>query len=728
MTRINWPETTYVYDYDKIKLKRSFGSLKAALAFCSSNTKKHFVVTFRKLKRKTKTELDLAFVYSPKKKKFKTALTPQALLKNIITNRDAMENKITTGMMEYLVWLAKQAYYNTETPIMSDAKFDFMEKLLKKRNRRSYALQTGADIVETETTAGKVTLPFYMGSMNKVSNVDNWQHEGPYWGTDKLDGISLLYHNNNGTHKLYTRGNGTVGQDVTHLLSVLSLPKLPNGHATRHEIIMSEAKFKKYNVDALGDEGFKNARNMMAGLTNRKDVSDILKDADVVAFEYVWPRIAPSKGHAKLKQKGFKVVRGATIKSLDVAKLTNLLEKRKSTSKYAMDGLVIEVDYKTPLNMSGNPDHAFAFKKNLESDMVEVRVTGVEWNVSRLGQVKPTVLFETVDLKGVSVSRATGHNAKYILENKIGKNAIIKIVRSGDVIPYVVEVIKKAKKADMPDIEYEWDDTETNIISVDKNTQAQKSSQLAYSLAQLGIENIGASHASTLVENGYDDISKLYNVKAADISDIGEGRAAKLVKDLKLAFDNASVVDLMVASGVFGMGFGRLKFEGLLEQHPEFCTLNAKEIKELKTHRGFSAASIVKIANSMKDFDKFLKAIKRRKSEMVIKVKKASSSKLKGKVFLFTGVRDAKLQEAITDNGGKVSNSFNGSVTHLVVKDKGTSSSKANKARQAGIPLILIDEAWKMINGRKGMKVYASIPIVDDQVTLDNTNGEDIPF
>jgi NAD-dependent DNA ligase len=90
------------------------------------------------------------------------------------------------------------------------------------------------------------------------------------------------------------------------------------------------------------------------------------------------------------------------------------------------------------------------------------------------------------------------------------------------------------------------------------------------------------------------------------------------------------------------------------------------------------------------------------KADLEMEQVKPVSNKLAGKIFLFTGVRDASLEEVIVKNGGQVVGGFSSKVTHLVVKDLGTSSSKAQAAQKAGIPIITLDQAWKLTGTKKG--------------------------
>ena len=103
-----------------------------------------------------------------------------------------------------------------------------------------------------------------------------------------------------------------------------------------------------------------------------------------------------------------------------------------------------------------NPEHAFAFKMVISDQVAEAKVVDVEWNISKTGYLKPRVEIEPIRLGGVTIKHATGFNGNFIESNKIGIGAIIEIIRSGDVIPYIKSVITPAETAKMPNIPYKW--------------------------------------------------------------------------------------------------------------------------------------------------------------------------------------------------------------------------------------------------------------------------------
>ena len=133
-----------------------------------------------------------------------------------------------------------------------------------------------------------------------TNSLQKWKqkYSGPYVLSAKLDGISALYSTENNQLKLYTRGNGTIGQDISHLIPYLLLPKIDN-ITIRGELIMKKTTFvEKYS------NTFANARNMVAGLVNQKKIDvEKMKDVDFVAYEVITPELKPSEQMSYMNKK-----------------------------------------------------------------------------------------------------------------------------------------------------------------------------------------------------------------------------------------------------------------------------------------------------------------------------------------------------------------------------------------------------------------------------------------
>ena len=128
------------------------------------------------------------------------------------------------------------------------------------------------------------------------------------------------------------------------------------------------------------------------------------------------------------------------VKDINYDTLKEILISRKEYGEYEMDGIIVTQDGINERNKDKNPKYSFAFKMDLESCVTTVNE--IIWNQSKHGKLKPTVKFDKIELCGTNVEAATGNNADFIEKNKIGIGSVVKIIKSGEIIPKIVEVIK----------------------------------------------------------------------------------------------------------------------------------------------------------------------------------------------------------------------------------------------------------------------------------------------
>jgi NAD-dependent DNA ligase len=308
------------------------------------------------------------------------------------------------------------------------------------------------------------------------------------------------------------------------------ISKLKDNLVLRGEIIISKKKWLSYEKD------FSNARNMVSGLVNSKSINTkIMKDIDFVTYEIMEPRMRFSEQFKYLEKNKINTVYNEILdkKDLDFEMLDEILIDRRSSSTYEVDGIIIMDDGLHEINDEGNPDFAFAFKDASEKLTADVKVIDVEWNVSKDGYLKPKLVLEPTKLSGVVISNATAFNAKYIIDNKIGPGSVVKIIRSGDVIPHVLEVIKTAK-VKLPDVEHKWNETKVDFISIGDKSDEQIMKELTFFAEKMDIANLSEGLIKNFVENDIDDIFKIINVTKKELLEL-DGFKDKLVNKI---YDN----------------------------------------------------------------------------------------------------------------------------------------------------------------------------------------------
>lgn len=356
---------------------------------------------------------------------------------------------------------ADDLYYNDDESFLEDNEYDALRQFAERLDpTHVYFTGVGSDV-----RGGKIKLPFEMGSLDQIYEneiegwVNKWSLKDNYLVvTDKLDGTSamILYGDNGDLQIAFSRGNGTHGADITRSIKHLaSVPKnVGKKMAVRGEVIIKKENWAEVQrtVKTKAGKPYKNLRNCVAGLMNSEHIDSKLYGLiDFVAYD-----VMAFKGIDKvnmlrdLQNVGFNIPHFDSFvgKELSDTILTEYLNKRRSVSLYEIDGVVVDVNLSVkrsemnPTRDTLNPTYSVKYKILDTSNYAESVVTKVEFNVSKHGYLKPTIHITPVDLVGVTISKCTGFNAKFIYDNKIQPGCKIAIVRSGEVIPYCTKVVE----------------------------------------------------------------------------------------------------------------------------------------------------------------------------------------------------------------------------------------------------------------------------------------------
>lgn len=636
-------------------------------------------------------------------------------IKILLKNPTIYLEKVKANILEKLLVYISDLYYNTEagSPI-SDTLFDELkDKLLELNPKSKFLKQVGAPI--KEKALPKVTLPYYMGSLDKIkpekNTLDSWltKHIGPYIVSDKLDGVSALLYKKDDIIKMYTRGNGSVGQNITHLIpyvfnSKVDFKNMPNGYAIRGELIITKNDFKKI------EDIMANARNAVAGLVNSKVGSINKKVAGItkfIAYAILSPELKQQYQMIELEKYKLNVVDYNILKKLSIENLGELLVNRKKESEYEIDGLVVIDSSQIYKVRQENPTYGFAYKQIMEDQIVEAEVVQIIWQPSMDGYLKPRIEIKPIKLGGVEITYATGFNAKFIVDNVIGKGAIIKLIRSGDVIPYVLDVIKIAtsKKPDLPAISYVWNETDVDIILNDIHSDAYNNvnvRKMLHFFKTLGIEYIGEGVLTKLVQHGYNTVFKIFEAESAEIIKIdglGEKIYNKIFESIGEKLLNTTLATLMTASRCFERGLGERKIKLITDVYPNILDNKWKReefIQNIIDIDGFDTKTATLFVNNFNNFLDFYKQINNFYDLSYLtntkQIKKGT--KFENQIIVFTGFRDDELEKYIAGQGGKVSSSVSGKTTMLVYAGD-TTSSKYEEAVKKGITIMTKDEFIK---------------------------------
>jgi len=631
------------------------------------------------------------------------------IIRDFQTRGITVLDTLTETELQAILLYTNDMYFN-HCPVLTDSEYDIMKDYVLNR----FPSGKHEEIIGSEPTGNnnKCALPYEMYSMNKIKSDTNallkWTQEysGPYIVSCKLDGVSGLYVSEGEKRELYTRGNGKIGQNVSHLIPYLNqgLPFFKEKTVIRGEFIIPKKVFaEKYQAR------FANPRNMVAGLINQKKSNMNLDIADVhfVAYEVIVPTLKPSEQMQFIQQPS---IRGAFYKefpSLSNELLSRFLVECRSKYIYEIDGIVVTNDRIYP-RKPGNPEHAFAFKMVLMEQIAEAKVVDVLWTPSKDGYLKPRVQIEPIRLGGVMIEYATGFNAAFIRDNKIGVGAIIELIRSGDVIPHIRSVLTPSIEAKMPnDVAYVWNDTGVDILLTNKEEDATvKEKNITGFFRGIKVEGMSSGIVNKLIRSGYDSIPKILALKESDLLKI-EGfkdkLSSKIVDGIKARIQEASLVELMAASNMFGRGFSEKRIECILEVFPDIVLSgDNRESKRLKveTVNGMAEKTAALFVDKIEEFRIFMdKCGLTSKYQAqgpgpapILDKNTHYSHVLFGKTVVMTGTRNKEIIAFLKRMGIKNGTSVSKNTAMVITKGKEDATSKLEEAQKLGIKIVLEQE------------------------------------
>lgn len=604
------------------------------------------------------------------------------------------------------------ASYRAGNPEISDEQYDsLLEQLQGMMPSDEYALFLR---LLTEP-GGEVKHPYVVGSLKKVKfgegQLEAWltKQAGTTALTGyallcmaKIDGLSFVARYINGVLATgATRGDGYLGKDISNKLTWILPAKLtkPVTLDVRGELTLT------------GDDheslGFKNRRNGSVGIINRDDASiESLQAIKGYACQIKSGHMADAticEQLAELNLLGFLTPEMTTIPTFEspapdqIEKtLSSVLIPWKETALYSIDGLVIcGVNY--TLEDEFLPEGMVAFK--VDQDAVITTVKDVEWNVSKNGLVKPVVLVEPKEIDGTTVSRVTGYNAQWLLDNGIGEGASVGIIKSGEIIPKIVEVYQAAKVVflgECPSCGTSLDMIGVDLCCDNEACGAAGVKTVESFLSKLDIEGAKATSLENLGIRSMEDL-------LAWAPDASYKSQRNLWFEIEKKIFNAPA-DRLFAAMLFD-GFGRKMIGKLIDFYGSrweaTCAVRAVANDETGDGfclpEGFTSYNITKAAPSWEANLEMLGRIcaDTRYQQPAEEEKTITSGSLSGKSFLFTGTLSMPRKQAeklVTDNGGAIASSVSKNLTYLVAGE--SAGSKLEKANKLGV-VVLTEEKFK---------------------------------
>lgn len=640
---------------------------------------------------------------------------------------------IDLEQFESIIRYANDRYHNTSEPILDDIVYDKLVEIFESRYIGQYGhkpefLSTSGAVPNT----GKlVKLPFYMSGLDKYYTRDFPKLlkdiTSPYLITAKIDGASMLYYNN----VLYSRGRNDLAQDISFLIPFLKLPKIPGDIGVRGELMIYNQDFKEVFIPL----GYHVPRNAVAGIINSDNVIDIRTQYlhfityEIISLDTIQSR--PSEQLNQLKTMGFETVISESTSELKLSGLTELLNQYRTTLPFEIDGLVVSSDLPYRRCTFGFPKNQKAFKMN--SDGVETTVKDIFWEIGRIKRFTPVIIIEPVTIKGSVINRVSGHNARWLIERKIGKNAVITVTKAGDVIPYIDMVVKESNVLEIPK-GAKWDETETNLVLDDQTDHTDDTimddleiKKLHFFLVSIGAKNIGENRVKELYQAGHKTILQLITMTSEEISFIGPTLSVSICDSITNAIYKSTLPDLMACSGFFGTGIGIKRLKTIYQTYPDLLDeafLPEKDlIKKISSINGFAEITSTMVARGLPEFHKFFNTFPEKVKTSIINNTIQQYNKeelsisntnplLSGKKILVTGFRNDDLIKKITEQGGHIQSSINKDTDILIIKNSSIQNIKTTFAQMNNITIVTFDDFIKKYLTHPVVPIIPVVPVV----------------
>ncbi len=641
--------------------------------------------------------------------------------------------------MAYLIDVLNKAnveYYVNDNPTLSDNEYDsLMDELIKLEEKYPKLKQSNSPTTkvgnEVIAAFNKVTHPTPMFSLADVFNEDEVRDfdakvrkevSNPEYVCElKMDGlaVSLIYKDGKFVSAA-TRGNGVIGEDITH--NVRTIKKLPlTLHKkvdleVRGEIYMNKKVFNELNEKRKQDNLnlFQNPRNAAAGSIRQLD-SSITKERQLDIVLYHLPNTTLKK-HSEtielLKECGLPTNPNNKIcKNIDeIMDYIHYWTEHRSELPYEIDGIVIKVNdlamQKTLGYTVKYPKWAVAYK--FPAETVITRLDDIVCTVGRTGQITPNAVLEPIKVAGSTIRRATLHNYQYISDKDLRIGDYVYLHKAGDVIPEVVGPVRERRvneldpyimidKCPICGAKLEESASKIDLYCPNEHCSARKVNSLIHFISRgcMNIDGLGES----IVEDFYNmgiikDITDIYRLKdkKEELIEL-EGFGSKSVSNLLISIENSknnSLENLLNGLGINGIGAKTAKILAKrYETMDNLMNASSEELEQIKDIGSTLSSNISNyfdnpknriLIHELKDIGINMEY----KGEKIIQDEAFTNKK-----FVLTGTisflsRD-ELKKIIEDRGGEVSGSVS-KKTDVVIAGENPGS-KYDKAKSLNIPI-----------------------------------------
>ncbi len=632
-----------------------------------------------------------------------------------------------------LVQKYNYAYHTLDRPLVSDYEYDKLLNQLQQleikypqyKKENSITEQVGNEVIDKFEKVEHKTPMLSLDnafSYEDLVNFDNRiKKEGfnnySYVCELKIDGIAISIEYKDGKiYQALTRGNGQVGENVTHnVKTIKSLPQTLDYDLTlRGEIYIDKKSFLQ--IQKKENTIYANPRNLAAGTIRQLD-NQVAKNRNLNIFTYGlvdYEKLGHKTYYESMKflQKlGFHINEKLKVcKTIEeVYEYVNKMTKIREDLDYEIDGIVIKIneyDIQNELGFTSKyPKWAIAYK--FKSDSATTTLKDIIYTVGRTGKIIPNAVLEPVFLMGSLISKATLHNEDYILDKNIHVGDEVKIIKAGDIIPKVVEVVKpntQNKKefkfpTVCPECHKQLVKEDKDYICKNNNCPGKNIEKIIYFISPSGFDIKGLG--DKIVEKLYDeeivnDFIDIFDLNYEKLYKL-EGFKEKSVNNLLTSIEESKEIQLANFITSFGIkGLGLETSKTIAKKYKNINDVINLTIEQLEAIDGIGQITATEVYNFWQEENNKEKVDYLIQKGVVIKNSLYQSQEDKEKLklndltFVITGkfenYKRDELKKIIEDQGGKVSSSVSKNTDYLLCgKDAG---SKKQKAQDLNIKII----------------------------------------
>ena len=639
---------------------------------------------------------------------------------------------------------AARAYYQEDREIMSNLEYDTLYDELAALEKETGIVLAGSPTVqvgyEVLSELEKVPHDSPMLSLDKTKSPEalrDWLGDQKAMLSWKMDGLTVVLTYKNGTlDRAVTRGNGTIGEVITNNAKVFkNLPsRIPFDRelVIRGEAVIKYSDFRKINDSIENvDARYKNPRNLCSGSVRQLN-NEITARRNVFFFAFSLVSAAGKELSNSVEANmnwlaslGFEIVPYKMADRDNIVELVQEFAEKILENDFPSDGLVLiydDIAYGTALGTTAKfPRNAIAFK--WADEEAETVLNGIEWSPSRTGLINPIALFDSVELEGTTVSRASLHNLSIMDALELGIGDHIKVYKANMIIPQISENLTRSGSWQVPahcpacggETEVRMENDVKSLYCPNPFCSAKKVKLFSHYVSRdaMNIDGLSEATLTKMIDQGF--LSELYDLYTLSLYEEAivemEGFGEKSYNNLMKSIEKSRQTTLprfIYSLGILNVGASNAK---LLCKHFAYSLEKLMEasVDEMVEIEGIGEV----IATSVRDYfdnEHNQKVISELLTFLTFEAMPQEAEQgqqiLADKTFVITGSVEhfknrKELKEKIESLGGKVTGSVTKKTDYLINNDNLSGSTKNKKAKELGIPILTEEEFLTMINEGK---------------------------